>query len=601
MKLKGKLTLWFISLMLIWSAGKKGFLSFDSVLPYVLAAFSYKFVRAFSLKPFGLKKEELKVEFSMKWLCGAFLLAALTVLGKFRTIAECVGEHSFSVRTITWIFVYFISFCVIYYLCIWIMDASLMDVFSLIMVESNEKSASKEFEKSLSFRWIFIFAVVCIICWLPYFINYYPGILTNDSINELNQIFSGKYSNHHPWIHVMVIRLFYGIGFNITNTSVGGVASYTIASMLIMAFIYSIAVNYACYRLNGEINWKIYILGIIFYALIPINAMYSITMWKDIFFSGFMLLFVIWLDAKENLMLEGRKRLVGWMLYGILALLICLFRSNGKFAFLLLVPIIGIKFKKQMKCFIISTGCVFACIFIYSNIIMPFFEVEQPDMVEWLSVPEQQIAYTIFQGGDISAEEYLKLNRIVPVNKVADTYNSGLSDPIKNLIRREGNQKYLKEHVKEYLSLYISIGRKNIYSYITAFAEQSKGYWYHRVTNWICSLGIVDNDLEIKRTALIDYECGHILDNCIEYLVEKATFVFNNYFSLALNSYFVIVSLVISWKREKSIAAYLPLLALLFTLMLATPVNSEFRYTYAIYISLPVLFIITVADLKDCN
>lgn len=68
----------------------------------------------------------------------------------------------------------------------------------------------------------------CLFCWLPYYLYQYPGIMTPDSINQLEQILGViPWSNHHPWVHTLVFGLFYHIGFALTRNMVTAVSVYT--------------------------------------------------------------------------------------------------------------------------------------------------------------------------------------------------------------------------------------------------------------------------------------------------------------------------------------------------------------------------------------
>ena len=77
----------------------------------------------------------------------------------------------------------------------------------------------------------------CLLCWLPYFLYQYPGIMTPDSINQLEQVLHvTAYSNHHPFVHTMIFKLFYHIGFFFTADMVAAVSFYTFFQMCFLAF-----------------------------------------------------------------------------------------------------------------------------------------------------------------------------------------------------------------------------------------------------------------------------------------------------------------------------------------------------------------------------
>lgn len=57
-----------------------------------------------------------------------------------------------------------------------------------------------------------------------------------------------------------------------------------------------------------------------------------------------------------------------------------------------------------------------------------------------LSIPLQQIAYTIVNDGNISDEQYQKLGKIMDVDQIEEIYQPTVSDPVKiNVREREGD------------------------------------------------------------------------------------------------------------------------------------------------------------------
>ena len=46
-----------------------------------------------------------------------------------------------------------------------------------------------------------------LICWLPYFLTLYPGVVTWDSEWQVEQAIGlSSYSNHQPWIQTLMIK-----------------------------------------------------------------------------------------------------------------------------------------------------------------------------------------------------------------------------------------------------------------------------------------------------------------------------------------------------------------------------------------------------------
>lgn len=91
----------------------------------------------------------------------------------------------------------------------------------------------------------FINMALIFLAWLPYFLRYYPGLLTSDSIVQLSQAIGiSELINHHPIFHTGIIALFVNIGQAIFGNINAGVAFYTIAQMLIMSGIFAFILRY---------------------------------------------------------------------------------------------------------------------------------------------------------------------------------------------------------------------------------------------------------------------------------------------------------------------------------------------------------------------
>lgn len=178
-----------------------------------------------------------------------------------------------------------------------------------------------------------IFAIsflVCMICWLPYFLYEFPGIMTPDSVNQYEQVMGViSYSNHHPWVHTMLIKLLYSFGSIFTDNPTIAASFYTFFQMLVMALI-------AAYLLSTMVLYRVKniacIIVLAFYALVPFNAVFAVTVWKDILFAGAVLLFsitVFRMVVDSNM--SGKTKGVQYGLFLLSGLMICLFRSVPTF------------------------------------------------------------------------------------------------------------------------------------------------------------------------------------------------------------------------------------------------------------------------------
>lgn len=173
-------------------------------------------------------------------------------------------------------------------------DISKVDINNKKIRNDNINASTKKgfcfFIKLVLSNRVFISSfVLCMIFWLPGYLYEYPGIITPDSINQIEQTLGlVQLSNHHPIAHTLLIgiclRPMYSITGNI-NTAIG---CYTLVQMILMAFIVAYCIN-TLKLLGLRLRW-VY-LALAFYTVVPFQWVYMVTVWKDILFAGFVMLF----------------------------------------------------------------------------------------------------------------------------------------------------------------------------------------------------------------------------------------------------------------------------------------------------------------------
>ena len=133
--------------------------------------------------------------------------------------------------------------------------------------------------------------VILLCCWLPWFLYNFPGVMTPDSISQYSQAMGlTGYSDHHPFAHTLLIKLFLSLGMALFNNVYAAIACYTIFQMVLMALLLCYCL---CILYRYGAGRKLCLLFLIFYACVPYNGSFAVTMWKDVLFSGFLLLFAL--------------------------------------------------------------------------------------------------------------------------------------------------------------------------------------------------------------------------------------------------------------------------------------------------------------------
>lgn len=432
--------------------------------------------------------------------------------------------------------------------------------------------------------------IVCLLGWLPYFLYQFPGIMTPDSINQLEQVLGiVSYSNHHPWVHTLLIKVFYSIGFAITGNMVYAMGFYTFAQMCIMAFAAAYFVSSMRF-LHLKAGWCT-ALALVF-AILPYHAVYAVTVWKDIPFAAAVLVFITSLLRLRN----GK----GWqhaVLFVLSGAMMCLFRSNGWYAFLVCVPIFFASFwKKNRKVIgLLAVSLLAAVVVKYP--VMNGCRVTPPDFVESLCIPIQQISYVLANDRELSLEQLELIDAVIDRNHVKNLYNPEFADNMKELVRA-GHPEYLEAHKKEFFRLWLDLLIRYPGDYLEAYIQQTNGYWYPDSYYPVADAeGVSATELGISHTPLIR---GPLVVKGKEIAVKLGSMVpvYGTLWSMGVAFWILVLMIGCALvRREEGKLLYaLPCLLLWGTVMIATPVATEFRYVYFLMLCMPFYLCMMVLE-----
>ena len=460
------------------------------------------------------------------------------------------------------------------------------NIFRFVCFDRNAFAIrlSSEPEKCIKFFLIpfCIISAIYITFWLC---CYYPGLLSLDSIDQIRQIFTGEYSNHQPFYHTQLLGLFIRIGLSLTQNMNAAVAAYVIVQILFMAAVFAFTVyNLAKLRLPV---WTA-VAATVWYAVMPFHIMFSYTVWKDVYFGAFVTLLILYFIRLVKNIGKSGINLAG---FGISGLVICLIRSNGLFAyvFVLLAVLILLRSRRDLLFIMIATV---AAAFILKHTVLGWLGVTPPDTVESLSMPLQQVARVVADDGNISAEDEQLLSNIIDVSSIKDIYDPVISDPVKNAIRDFGNQDYLSSHKGDFALMYIRTFFKNPMKYVIAWVDGTCGYWNSGYNYWVWFWDIEDNPYGITR---------QVASSRLLLVMDEYLWLFYNnpilqiFTAIGLFVWICILAFArcISDRNTVGIISIVPILAILLSLLVSSPVYAEFRYMYALFCALPILLAVT--------
>ena len=297
----------------------------------------------------------------------------------------------------------------------------------------------------------------------------------------------------------------------------------------------------------------------------------------------------------------SKKLIFSLIVYFISGFCMCLYRSNGWYAFILSLPFLVYAFRKKWK-LMLPLHLVLVClVLLIKGPVMNHYEVTQPDFIESISIPLQQIGRVVATGQELTPEQEELLNKVLKTEHVAELYTEYISDNMKELVRAN-DPIYLEEHKSDFLKLWMELDLKYPDIYLDAYIAQTHGYYSPSISYSVAEVdGIIDNETGLYREYLIG---GKLIVKVREILLKLQEMIplYGSLWSMGSLFWGTILFLGFSLSKHNSFSlkakmnfldistVWLPNLAVIATLLIATPVAIEFRYAYNLAYCLPLYY-----------
>ena len=413
-------------------------------------------------------------------------LSLIFFVGRTCYILRYNAEYSiwndiFKARTIIYLFGYFSLFCPIIMRSINYLDN--VNVYS-----ENKK---------INHIWLKTFLII---------------FISSDSITEISLIINNfaNISNHHPVIHVLFCSIPFKIGMAIFNNTTIATACISFTQMTIMAGIYS---YFIVFLNKHKVNKKILIIMSIIFGLLPVYAFFSLSMWKDVLFGGFFLLFMIniytLIERQDNL------RIYHYISFVIISLLVLFFRNNALYMYIIFVPFIIIYLKKHFKYIAPSVLIVFIVFFTIKYPVYNHLGVERSKSWEYLGIPIQQVGRMAYKNVKFTKEEKTEIEKFITIENLKKDYNPRVSDGIKFSLNL--NQEYFETNNKEFLKLWSHLVVKHFDVAVETYFVSTLGYWYPNLENNAVEIGVTKNNIDLYSNPLVPEKINKFINNLYSY------------------------------------------------------------------------------------
>lgn len=359
--------------------------------------------------------------------------------------------------------------------------------------------SSKPFTNSLFSR-IWFWQLSIILCWLPCYLAYFPGIYSYDGEPQLIQYTSGQLDNHHPVVHTLIIGKCYDLGkwLQSAGINVDGLAFYTSIQVLLLSFAFAYALRFLVKKNAGK---ALVIASALYICLFPTMPLMAVSSTKDTFFAA---LFTLLLTELASI---GTNKDTPVNKYSLIRLFIfsagCMFfRRNGYYVVLLLVlfsaivciaklikkptdsatkPAFKTIVKKPLFAVTIALFISVAFFSIAEKTIIKCTNALEGETAEALSIPLQQIARAFRSNDNAIRIKYGERLTIYVSEMGLGNYRPLITDGVKQYF----NNEYFATNKMDFIKVYLEIGKDYPGSYTLAVLYLTKGDWHILDTTYI--------------------------------------------------------------------------------------------------------------------
>ena len=428
------------------------------------------------------------------------------------------------------------------------------------------------------------FAVI-LVCWLPVWLAYYPGLWNYDPW-QAEQVISGVYSKHHPLLHTLLLGNCYRFALERNNANLAPIL-YSAIQGIICAIVFALTCTLIRQRTK---SLTFFVVSLLFYALFPVNPLLVMSTTKDTLFAAMILLsallFLFMERSKPN-----RRRLLIAVEIPVLALVI-LFRNNALYCFLLLILLCFLMMKKKQWKQILAALAAGTILGIAADWGLGFFLKAAPTLTaEMCSVPSQMAGRVQDQVDDLDPETSAFLIEFYSMDELS--YVPALADGTKCCLRFESRADVLR-YIKGSFRLFL----KYPAVCIDSFLYTTEGLWNLRDVSHARIYGTGNRQGYLATNIQTGYQIVPdsklpVLERFLERQFTENAFleipILHFLFAPALYVDLLIltVCVMISGKNRKRLVIPLFLVFLVFTIALGPGILP--RYVYPLMVCAPLL------------
>ncbi|MEA5014002.1 MAG: DUF6020 family protein [Candidatus Limiplasma sp.] len=332
--------------------------------------------------------------------------------------------------------------------------------------------------------WLFPSALL-LLCWLPYYFHTFPGVVSNDSVTQLKEIFGIlPLEAGNPVFQTLLLAAFARLGLALGSPD-AGVALYCCFQGLFMALLLGRLLHVmATARVPRWLLWA----SLAFLALCPVFPLFAFCVGKDTNFAMAVLWFslTVWRVLSLPPEQEKQARMASVRGLGLemslCAALVLLLRNPGAYLLALtLVPLLlwtlgrgpGKAAPPLWKAPASALGVTAALWLALHLLVLPSLPIAPMPEAEEYSLPLQQVARVVAsQPESLSQEDRQVIGAVLEFDQIKARYQGELSDPIKLLWKESATA----QQKQAFFGLWLRLAPRHAATYFSATFHNAYGY-----------------------------------------------------------------------------------------------------------------------------
>ena len=434
--------------------------------------------------------------------------------------------------------------------------------------------------KPLSVKQGFVIFIILCLCWLPYWLNYFPGGLYSDTIICFRMAMGERaLTNHHPILYTGIIKLCLMIA---KGDPQGATFWLTFGQYLFCAGTLAYVVRWLSQKGIGRLGTR---LVVIFFALFPFFPLYAVYNWKDTPFAMSLVLFTLTVFdialSKGDAMTSPRCTLA----YCLWGLLVCFLRNNGMYIVLLTTIILMIVYRKSvfnhMKGFTLTAVLMSFLVLVVQGPLFSAMGLKTDSAVESFGIPIQQVGAVIVKD-KLSKDEEAYFKRILPIDQWQAYYAPLVVDHLK-WDAPDFRYGPIEAEPGTFVLRWAKLLPGHFPAMVEAYLLATNSYWHLFRTMGICNIetGIWFDNIGVKNINLLKNVTTIDLTRAVESIPPLPE-------GICLFFLFTGVMLLILTGKASTALGYIPILLAVLTVFLATPIASSLRYVFYLVPMIPV-------------